>query len=173
MSKSLKTKDLVLIGILLAAGAIIKLFIPKLPVTPNTIISMYALAILLVRPTLLQTLGIGLVSAILSQMITAAPVPFINFIGEPAGAVVCYFLCKIPFGRGFTGNFVKPAVVTFITTLVSGGIFVAVLSLVLLSRGGAAKWALFNIVVIPTAVANMIITTVCYAPLKRVLKIND
>lgn len=171
--KQLTTKNLVLIGILLAAGTVIKAVFPKLPVTPNFIISMYALSIILVRPTFIQTLGIGLVSAILSQLVTAAPVPFINFASEPVGAIACFFMCMIPFGTGIMDKIARPAVITFITTFISGTIFVVILSLVLLSKGKEAKYLMIYTIVLPTAVANMVITTLCYAPLKGVLNIRN
>ena len=68
------TRDIVLAGILLAAGAVIRMFFPKLPVTPNFIIAMYCLVILLVRPRVMEALAIGIVAAILSQQIGRAHV---------------------------------------------------------------------------------------------------
>ena len=66
--KHMTTRDIILAGILLAAGAVIRMFFPKLPVTPNFIIAMYCLTILLVRPRLFEALAIGIVAAILSQL---------------------------------------------------------------------------------------------------------
>ena len=60
--KHMSTRDIILAGILLAAGAVIRMFFPKLPVTPNFIISMYCLVILLVRPRLVEALAIGVVA---------------------------------------------------------------------------------------------------------------
>lgn len=171
--KGMTTRDLVLTGILLAAGTVIKAVFPKLPVTPNFIISMYCLAVLLVRPPLVETIGIGIVSAILAQLTTGAAVPFINFASEPLAIIACYFLCKIPFGKGAVANIARPAVVTFITTFISGTIFVLILSFVLLARGSSAKYVMIYSVVLPTALANTVITTICYAPLKKVLNIKD
>jgi len=165
----MSTRDLVLTGILLAAGTVIKAVFPKMVVTPNFIISMYALAILLVQPTLLEALGIGIVSAILSQLTTAAPVPFINFASEPIAALVCYLLIKIPVKGNFATQVTRPALITFLTTVVSGVVFVLILSAVLLARGSGARYVLIYTVVLPTAVANMVITTLCYAPISRVL----
>lgn len=171
--KRMTTRDLVLTGILLAVGTVIKAVFPKLPVTPNFIISMYCLAVLLVRPTFLEAIGIGVVSAILAQLTTGAAVPFINFVSEPLGIAACFLLCMIPFGKGFSGNILRPAVVTLLSTFVSGTVFVLVLSFVLLSRGAGAKYAMIYSVVVPTAVANMVITTICYSPLRKVLRIQD
>lgn len=169
--RRMSTRALVLTGILLAAGTVIKAVFPKLPVTPNFIISMYCLAMLLVRPGIVAAVGIGIVSAILAQLTTGAAVPFINFASEPVAIVVCYFLCMIPFGKGFGGLVIRPALVTFLTTFVSGSIFVLILSAVLLARGSGAKYVMIYSVVLPTALANMVITTICYGPLLKVLKL--
>ncbi len=171
--KRMSTQDLVLTGILLAAGTVIKAVFPKLPVTPNFIISMYCLAVLLVRPNLMEAIGIGVVSAILAQLTTGAAVPFINFAAEPVAIAACFYLAKIPFGKGIAGRILRPAFVTFATTFVSGSIFVLILSAVLLSRGSSAKYVMIYSVVLPTAAANMVIAALCYAPLRKVLKLSD
>ncbi len=119
-----------------------KAVFPKLPVTPNFIISMYCLAVLLVRPRIVETIGIGVVSAILAQLTTGAAVPFINFASEPIAIVVCYFLCRISFPKGAPSTIIRPAVVSFITTFVSGTVFVLILSFVLLARGSAARYVM-------------------------------
>jgi len=100
-------------------------------------------------------------------------VPFINFASEPIAIVVCYFLCRISFPKGAPSTIIRPAVVSFITTFVSGTVFVLILSFVLLARGSAARYVMIYTVVLPTAVANMVITTICYAPLRKVLNIKD
>ena len=60
----LSVRDLILIAVLLAAGAVLKLtvssFFSFAGMKPNFIIAMYCLAIILVRPKLGQSLAIGL-----------------------------------------------------------------------------------------------------------------
>ena len=68
----MKSKDIAVVGILLAIGAILRYFLAMLhtPLTPNMIIAFYCLAIILVRPTLLEAIGIGLVAGVLSMVIS-------------------------------------------------------------------------------------------------------
>lgn len=173
-SKShMTTRDIVLAGILLASGAVIRMFFPKLPVTPNFIIAMYCLVILLVRPRIMEAFAIGIVAAILSQLTSGSPVPFLNFISEPVGALVCYLLVK-PRYRLSPGSYsLKPALATFLSTLASGTTFVLILSFILMSRGKDAKYVMLVTVVLPTALANTIITQLAFEPLRRVLRIKD
>ena len=146
---------------------------PKLPVTPNFIIAMYCLVILLVRPGLLEALAVGIVAAILCQLTSGSPVPFLNFLTEPLGCFVCYFLTK-PRYRLAIGNYgFKSAFVTFLSTIASGATFVLILSFVLMSKGKDAKYLMLLTVVLPTAVANAVITQLAYEPLRRVLRIKD
>lgn len=171
--KSISTRDIILAGILLAAGAVIRMFFPKLPVTPNFIIAMYCLTILLVRPRLLEALAIGVVAAILSQLTSGSPVPFLNFVSEPMGCLVAYALTRPRYRLAIGSYTLKPAFVTLLSTIASGCTFVVILSLILMSKGKGAKYVMILTVVLPTAVANTVITQLCYAPLKRVLRVKD
>jgi hypothetical protein len=169
----MSTRDIVLTGILLAAGTVIRMFFPKLPVTPNFIISMYCLSILLTRPRILECLAIGIVSAILSQLTSGAPVPFINFASETVGVLACYLIAKPRYRLSIKNYSLKPALATLLTTMASGCTFVLILSLALMSKGKGAKYIMIATVVAPTAIANTVITQLCYEPLKRVLRIKD
>lgn len=171
--KHMSTRDIILTGILLAAGTVIRMFIPKLPVTPNFVISMYCLAILLTRPRLVECLVIGVVSALLCQLTTGSPVPFLNCLSEPIGCLVCYALVRPRYRLGPKAFTLKPALATLIATLASGCAFVLALSFILMSKGKGAKYVMIVSIVIPTAIANMVIAQICYEPLKRVLKIKD
>jgi len=172
-TKHLTTRDIILTGILLAAGAVIRMFFPKLPVTPNFIIAMYCLAILLVRPGLGQALAIGIVAAILSQLTSGSPVPFLNFVSEPIGCLACYLLSRPRYRVPIAGYSLKPALVTFLSTLASGVTFVLILSFILMSQGKGAKYVMILSVVVPTAIANTVITQLAYEPLRRVLRLKD
>ena len=173
VKKHMSTRDIILAGILLAAGTVIRMFMPKLPVTPNFIIAMYCLVILLVRPRLFEALAIAIVAAILSQLTGAAPVPFLNFISEPIGCFVCYILTK-PRYRLAIGKFsLKSGLVTLLSTIASGTTFVLILSFVLMSQGKDTKYVLLYSVVLPTAGCNTIIALLAYEPLRRVLRIKD
>jgi energy-coupling factor transport system ATP-binding protein len=93
----MKSKDIAIVGILLAIGAILRFFLAMLhtPLTPNMIIAFYCLAIILIRPKLLEALGIGLVAGALSMLISSSMFPPGNLISEPIGALVCFVLYAI------------------------------------------------------------------------------
>lgn len=64
--KGLAIQDLILVAVLLAAGAVLKLTVGSLLASfgmkPNFIIAAYCLAIILIRPTIAQSLVIGLIA---------------------------------------------------------------------------------------------------------------
>jgi len=93
----MKSKDIAIVGILLAIGAILRFFLTKLhtPLTPNMNIVFYCLAIILIRPKILEALGIGLVAGALSMLISSSMFPPGNLISEPIGALVCFVLYAI------------------------------------------------------------------------------
>jgi hypothetical protein len=93
----MKSKDIAIVGILLAIGAILRYFLAMLhtPLTPNMIIAFYCLAIILIQPKLLEALGIGLVAGVLSMLISSSMFPPGNLISEPVGALVCFVLYAI------------------------------------------------------------------------------
>ena len=98
-SKGFSIQDLILVAVLLAAGAVLKLFVGSVinffGMKPNFIIASYCLAILLVRPNLLQCAIIGILAGAICQFLPGTP--WLNFISEFLGAVAMYFMIKIPF----------------------------------------------------------------------------
>jgi hypothetical protein len=93
----MKSKDIAIVGILLAIGAILRFFLAMLhtPLTPNMIIAFYCLAIILIRPKIFEALGIGIVAGALSMVISSSMFPPANLISEPIGALVCFALYAI------------------------------------------------------------------------------
>lgn len=93
----MKSKDIAIVGILLAIGAILRYFLAMLhtPLTPNMIIAFYCLAIILIRPKIFEALGIGLVAGGLSMVISSSMFPPANLISEPIGALVCFALYAV------------------------------------------------------------------------------
>jgi hypothetical protein len=93
----MKSKDIAIVGILLAIGAILRYFLAMLhtPLTPNMIIAFYCLAIILIRPKIYEALGIGIVAGILSMVISSSMFPPANLVSEPLGALVCFCLYAI------------------------------------------------------------------------------
>jgi len=168
----MKSKDIAIVGILLAIGAILRYFLAMLhtPLTPNMIIAFYCLAIILVKPKILEALGIGIVAGILSMLISSSMFQPGNLISEPLGALACFGLYAM-----LKDKIAGPAVCTFITTLVSGFSWVAV-SLVAVSFGFAAMkttmmgyMTVFVPIVVITGVFNAIIVQILFFPANRVL----
>lgn len=85
-------RDLILIAVLLAAGAVLKLtvssFLSFAGMKPNFMIAMYCLAIILTRPKVYQAAITGLISQI--PLLNATPL--VNIASELVGAVVCGIL---------------------------------------------------------------------------------
>ena len=92
----LGVRDLILIAVLLAAGAVLKLTVGTVlsmaGVKPNFMIAMYCLAIILIRPKLYQAVIIGLLTGIISQIPLLNATPLVNLASETLGALVCGLL---------------------------------------------------------------------------------
>jgi hypothetical protein len=170
----MKSKDIAIVGILLAIGAILRYFLAMLhtPLTPNMLIAFYCLAIILIRPKLIEALGIGLVAGVLSMLISSSMFPPANIISEPVGALVCFVLYAALRER----TKFAPTVTTFIATLASGFTFAAI-AIIAIGASYLAKYhgdlmafvVVFVPIVVITAVFNAIIVQFLYIPSSRVL----
>ncbi len=85
----MKSKDIVIVGILLGIGAIVRYvsLIAPGPITSNLVIAFYSLAIILVAPKVTEALGIGIVAGIICALISHSLFPPANLISEPVGAL--------------------------------------------------------------------------------------
>lgn len=174
--EGLSTQDLILIAVLLAAGAVLKLTVGSLlssmGMKPNFIIAMYCLAIILTRPKLGQAVVIGLLAGLVCQIPMLNATPLLNIPSELLGALVCGLLIKVPMNIGGKVD-VNPLVNTFFSTIVSGGVF-AVLSVYInvVATGGDMMVALaaYAAIVLGTATFNCILVQILALPLKKVLK---
>ncbi len=172
--EGLSLRQIMLVALLLAAGAVLKFFVGSLfavGMKPNFIIAMYCLAILLVRPTLKEAAVIGLLAGAVCQFFPGTP--YLNFASEAAGAVVMALFVK-PL-RGGRAPFFMPALAAFITTAVSGGIFMAELYGLFFSSGAAAPApaAVFAGIIIGTAAVNAVIVQMLYAPASAALRLSS
>ena len=171
---TLDVKALVLLAVLLAAGFILNMFVGKAiggltgnMIQPEFIISAFCLTILIVRPNIPQALIIGLISAAVIQLTTSSP--FIDFAAEGVAAMVMAAIVNATAGKQAA---YVPAVGTFVTTALSGIIFMAI-KMVL--SGAAAVMPLLTgmlPVVLLTAVFNAILVGALYVPVKKALKLN-
>lgn len=174
--EGLSTRDIILVAVLLAAGAVLKLTVGSLlssmGMKPNFIIAMYCLAIIIVRPTVAQSLVIGLLAGLVCQVPMLNATPLLNIPSELLGALACGLLIKVPMRIGGKLD-LNPLVNTFVSTLISGGVF-AFLSVYInvMSTGGDLMVALaaYAAIVLGTATFNAVLVQVLAMPLKKVLK---
>lgn len=174
--EGLSTRDIILVAVLLAAGAVLKLTVGSLlssmGMKPNFIIAMYCLAIIIVRPTVAQSLVIGLLAGLVCQVPMLNATPLLNIPSELLGALVCGLLIKVPMRIGGKLD-LNPLVNTFVSTLISGGVF-AFLSVYInvMSTGDDLMVALaaYAAIVLGTATFNAVLVQVLAMPLKKVLK---
>lgn len=166
--RSLRAADIVLTGALLASGAVLRLFCPPIfGITPNFVICMYCLAILVIRPSFTQAFGIGVVAAGVSHLTTKSMIPYLNFISEPVGAIVAYLLVTGLMGLSFGKFSFKPFVVTLLGTAASGFTYVAVLKVAILFVQTPKNPAFLGLasVVVTTALINSVLAQVIYYPI--------
>ena len=168
--KGLTIRDLVLTAILLAAGAVLKFFVGSFinffGMKPNFIIAMYCMAIVLIRPRVFEAIIIGIIAGAICQFFPGTP--YLNFLSEFFGALVMCLLIRIPLPKIGGKVDLMPLLATFLSTIVSGGIFATFLMVVI--KSDPAALAAFVPIVFFTAVFNAIIVQVLYYPLKKTLK---
>jgi energy-coupling factor transport system ATP-binding protein len=176
----MKSKDIAIVGICLAVGAILRFAANMFPgaIVGNPVIALYCLAIILIRPKLKEAVGIGLVAAVVSMLISHSIFPPANLISEPLGALTCAVIYGI-IGDGKKFEKItplSPAITTFIATLVSGFSFIGVCMVVMLGSFIAVPtgttmgfFAAVAPIVIITAIFNCIVTQILYIPAKRII----
>lgn len=170
----LDIKSLVLLAVLLAAGFILNFTVGKAistisggAIAPEFIISAFCLAILVIRPSVPQALIIGLISAAVIQVTTTSP--GIDFVAEGVAAIVMALIVKA--GMCTAAKAVTPVVGTFVTTFLSGFIFMLIKMALM---GFATELAAVMMPVIAlTAVFNAILVGALYLPIKKALGLND
>lgn len=170
VGKMSRSKEIAVVAFLIAIGAVLRMFSPAiLGITPNFIIAMYCLAIILLRPTIGPALGIGLVAGAVSMIFSKSPIPYLNLVTEPSGALVCALLAAYLPEFSFKNYSFKPGLATFLGTLVSGGLYVVLNFHLALHLPVSAMQAAFIGVVIPVALINMVIAQALYLPVKNFL----
>lgn len=162
--------NLILLGVLLAAGAVLKLFLSSYftVMKPNFVIAMYCLAILLIKPKVYEGAIIGILAGAICQFFPGTP--YINLVSELVGGVVMVLLMKIPMK---IGKFeLHPIVCTVLTTLVSGFTFVGVMYAAFYMGASIVPTPLaaFMGIIFGTAAINAIIVQILVLPLKAALR---
>lgn len=172
--RGLDIQSLVLLAVLLAAGFILNFTAGKAisavsggAIAPEFIVSAFCLAILVIRPTIPQALVIGLISAAVIQITTSSP--GIDFVAEGIAAVAMASIVNV--GARTASRNMVPVVGTFITTFLSGMIFM-VIKMALMGFAGELA-AVMTPVVTVTAVFNAILVGALYQPVKQSLGLNE
>lgn len=172
--RGLDIQSLVLLAVLLAAGFILNFTAGKAisavsggAIAPEFIVSAFCLAILVIRPTIPQALVIGLISAAVIQITTSSP--GIDFVAEGIAAVAMASIVSV--GARTPARNLVPVVGTFITTFLSGMIFMVV-KMALMGFAGELA-AVMTPVVTVTAVFNAILVGALYQPVKQSLGLNE
>lgn len=178
-SKGLSTQDLILIAVLLAAGAVLKLTVGSVfqsfGMKPNFIIAMYCLAIILTKPKLGQSIIIGLIAGLICQLPMLNATPGLNIVSETLGALMCGLLVRVPMKLGNTAD-INPLVNTFLSTVVSGGsfalmaIFINVINNPNSETTVAAALVSYALIVLGTATFNAILNQILVPIMRKVLK---
>lgn len=169
--RGMSVSDLILVAVLLAAGAVLKYFAGSIiniaGMKPNFIIAMYCLAILLIRPRFYESVIIGLLAGAVCQLFPGSP--YINLISEVCGAAVMGLMIKLPMmqpGRKLI-NTLGTAVATFVSTVVSGSVFT--ICLFIFMKAAASSMVAYVPIVLCTAVFNAVIVSLLALPLKAAL----
>ena len=170
----LDIKALVLHAVLLAAGFILNFTVGKAisgvsggTIAPEFIISAFCLTILIVRPSIPQALIIGLVSAAVIQITTTSP--GIDFVAEGLAAMLMAGIVSA--GMKTPAKSFIPVVGTFVTTFVSGFIFM-VIKMAMMGFATELAAAMLPVIAL-TSVFNAILVGALYVPVKHALKLND
>ena len=166
-TKGFSVQDLIVVAVLLAAGAVLKLFVGSVVnffgMKPNFIIASYCLAILLVRPNLVGYAIIGILAGAICQFLPGTP--WLNFISELLGAVAMFFMMKVPFS--FKKMDLNPLLATFVSTVISGGSFVVCLFVFMhMETSGLVAYIP---IVLGTAAIGSVLVQLLTIPLKKVL----
>ena len=166
--KGLSISEIMLVAILLAAGAVLKMVVGNIVniggMKPNFIIAMYCLAILLIRPKVYEAGIIGLLAGVICQILPGTP--YINLISELAGALVMGLIIKLPLDlKKFS---FKPIVGTFVSTVVSGGLYTV--CLFLFTHAEKSAMAAYVPIVLCTALLNTVLVQILYLPLNKIIK---
>lgn len=168
VSHRLDIASLMVVSVLLAAGFILDLTVGKAcaitGIQPEFIISSYCLALIILRPSLMQAATIGLLSAALIQLNTS--IPGLEFICDIPAAIVVALLVSL-LDKRVLKPFV-PAILCFVATLISGSIF-AVMAVVFFLKLELIALAGMAPLVLTTAVANAFVCEILVRPLNTVV----
>ncbi|MDD7363062.1 MAG: tryptophan transporter [Peptoniphilus sp.] len=150
----MSTKSLVQGAIFIALGTIFHYIVPGFfyGMRPDFLL-FFMVAYIVIYPDIKHTLAIGAAMAVMSAITTTFPGGQIaNLIDKPITALFAMFMCRNVLKEGI----VKRTILYFISTIVSGTVFLLAAMLIVGLPGGAPFAALFVTVVLPTAALNAV-----------------
>ncbi|MFP1693010.1 hypothetical protein [Gardnerella vaginalis] len=170
---ALDITSLVLVAVLFAAGCILDFTVAKAlsigNIQPEFVIASFCLAILLVRPNVIQGAIIGALAATLIQFNTS--IPGLEYACDiPAAIIMTLMLMGYlkAFPKDAARKFsVFPFISAFITTVISGMIFATIASFFILHSPNTVLVMLP--IILGTAVFNAVVVEVLYTPIRLVL----
>ena len=174
----LSVRDLILVAVLIAAGAVLKLtvssFLNFAGMKPNFMIAMYCWAIILTRPKIYQSVVIGLLVGLVSQIPMLNATPLVNIASEMVGALVCGILvtvlAKAARNNKTCQNVVFPIITTFISTVFSGYTFAMIVGVAVAHLDPLAVFGVYAVMVLGTATMNAVLAAILTPVLRAVLK---
>ena len=166
----MKTKNLVLMALLLGIGTILHAIIPGLisGMKNDMLLTMMFLGILLF-PERKSVLVLGLATGVISAATTTFPGgQLANMIDKPVTAFAFFglYLLVYRFGQ----SLITVGILTAIGTMISGAIFLGAALVFTGLPGGAAFTGLFLTVVLPTAAVNTIAMVLIFPVVQSILK---
>lgn len=172
----LSVRDLILVAVLIAAGAVLKLtvssFLNFAGMKPNFMIAMYCLAIILTRPKIYQSVVIGLLVGVVSQIPMLNATPLVNIASEMVGALVCGILvtvlAKVARDNKTCQNVVFPIIITFVSTVFSGYTFAMIVGVAVAHLDPLAVFGVYAVMVLGTATMNAVLAAILTPVLRAV-----
>lgn len=164
----MKTKNLVLMALLVAVGAALYLVIPGFNggMKPDFMLTMMFIGIFLF-PNSRDVFLLAVTTGILSGLFSTFPGGFVpNVIDKFVTAYVVLFLVKLL--KGQAKNFVALAILVGVGTIISGSVFLG--SAILVIGANIPFIALFSTVVLPAIAINIIAFVVIYPIITTLVK---
>jgi hypothetical protein len=169
----MKSRDLALTAILLAIGAVLYAFTPNLGIiTPDTVVTFSALAILLVAPKLGAGFGIGVVAGVLGMFFSKSSIAWFNIPTHAIGALVTALVAALPADLKIKTVPFKPALGAAAYGVVSGGIFITGMLVAKIFPFQVYLTAGWTQVLLST-LSSVVICMALYPPAKALLERNS
>lgn len=164
----MKTKNLVVLALLVGMGAVLHVVIPGIGagMKPDMMLVMMFLGIILF-PDVKSVLVLAIATGVISALTTSFPLGQIpNMIDKPVTAFIFFGLFMAL--KKYRSNIVSAGILTAIGTIVSGTVFLG--SALLLFELPAPFSVLFAGVVLPTVALNTIAMVILYPIAQSIVK---